>query len=145
MVPDFFKMVPDLPQKLGAAGPAGPHCFDSIRKHCAGAVFSHNALEVTAQACSVATVRPSHARPCTLHWFLALRCPWFLRTHRRRNHGQHNTNNSTHTNAETTDTNTTAHTQTQKPQTRQCQKPMQSIGSRMAWAMSFWTYKSFNS
>ena len=79
MVPDFFKMVPDLPQKLGAAGPAGPNCFDSIRKHCAGAVFSHNALEVTAQVCSVATVRPSHARPCTLHWFLALRCPWFLR------------------------------------------------------------------
>ena len=31
--------------------------LDSNRKHCAGEVFSHNALEVTAQAFSVATGR----------------------------------------------------------------------------------------
>ena len=33
------------------------NCLDSTRKHRTGALFSHNALEVTAQACSVATGR----------------------------------------------------------------------------------------
>ena len=31
--------------------------LDSIRKHYTGVVFSHSALEVTAQACSIATGR----------------------------------------------------------------------------------------